>query len=116
MEIILELTGKQLEFLFGLVQFYGESRQCLRNLRDDEEYILRKKRHNKNELETLSFIKKQKAHVELALKAVALELDEKHGFCMPGVTGWRTSDQDRFFTNPLFSATQQSCCCPKPNP
>ena len=114
MEIILELTGKQLEFLFGLVQFYGESRQCLRELSDEEKLIRSKKKHIRDDVSDLLFIKKQKAYVELALKAVALELAEKHGFRMASVAGWRTSDQDRFFTDPLFSGSQQSCCCPKP--
>ena len=116
MEVVLELNGKQLEFFFGPVQFYGETRQFIRGLNAEEKYIRRKKKLSKDDVADLLFIKKQKAYAELALKKVALELEEKHGFCMPGITGWRTSDQDRFFADPVFSASKQSCCCPKPNP
>lgn len=112
----MKFTKQEVEFLFGLVQFYGESRQFLSGLCDDEKLIVSKKKHRKDDVADLLFIKKQKTYVELALKNVAHELEQKHGFSMPGVTGWRTSDQDRFFANPLFSASKQSCCCPKPNP
>ena len=115
LEVVLELTEKQLEIVFGLVQFYGESRQCLMVLSADENYIRRKKKLSKDDSADLLFIKKQKGYVELALKNVALELEEKHGFYMPGETGWRTSDQDRFFTDPVFSVSKQTCGCPKPS-
>ena len=115
-EVVLELTVKQLEFLFGLVQFYGETRQFIAGLSAEERYIRRRRKLSRDDVADLFFIKKQKGYAELALKNVALELEEKHGFCTPGVTGWRTSDQDRFFADPVFSASKQSCCCPKPNP
>ena len=107
----MRITKAKLEFIFGLVQLYRESLQYLRGLRDDEKLIRSRNRHSKNDVEDLRFIKKQKEIAELTLKTVAIELDEKHGFCIPSLIGWRTSDQDRFFSEPLSSTSKKCDCC-----
>ena len=114
MEVVLMFTKKKLGIIFGLVQYYGETIQYLRGLCDDEKSIIQDNEYSKIEIENLRFIKKQQDYAATALRAVALELDKKHGICMPGVTGWRNSDQDRFFPDSASSTSKQGGCCPKP--
>jgi hypothetical protein len=72
-----------------MIQFYGETLEHLRYVNHSEDEILEKNFFNPTDVGRLLELRTQKGQLEMALKTIAIELDEEHDFCIPGITGWR---------------------------
>jgi hypothetical protein len=87
----------------ALVQLYGECLSHLRHILDSEAAILEKSNIIQSEIGRLLDLRTHRCQLWMALQTIAMELDQKHGFRMPGVTGWRVVDEDRFHLEPFPS-------------
>ena len=101
---------QNLQRVFALVQFYGESLHHLRDIVESEEEILEKNYYYPVHVAHLLNLRTRRSHVELALKTIAVELEEQHGFRIPGVTGWRMFDEYRFNPGPFPSISGLDEC------
>jgi hypothetical protein len=96
--------------VFAMIQFYGETLEHLRYVNHSEGEILEKNFFNPSDVGRLLELRTQKGQLEIALKTIAIELDEEHDFCIPGITGWRMVDQHRFHIGRFPSISYEDSC------